>query len=202
MLYLSIFKLGGVVTTVNTSYRERELEHQLIDCKATIIFTTPKLLPIVKSVAQKVGLKYIFTTSDVQDKLAIPLKSLLEKQSSTLINVDIHPDDVCILPYSSGTTGLPKGVMLTNKNLVANIQQIHEHENFDSSNSFVTFLPFFHIYGITIITLYGLYTGTYMFPMESYDFEKYLHYVSEKKKSFCSSCSSSSLHQSRKTSSC
>jgi len=71
--------------------------------------------------------------------------------------------------------------VLSNKNLVANIMQIHEHEDFDGSNSFVTFLPYYHIYGITIITLYGLFTGSFMFPMQSYDFEKYLHYVSEKK---------------------
>ena len=82
------------------------------------------------------------------------------------------------LPYSSGTTGLPKGVMLTHRNLVANILQVDSARHLiDGDDTLVCFLPFFHIYGLVVVMLLGLWSGATLVVMPRFELERYLDLV-------------------------
>jgi acyl-CoA synthetase (AMP-forming)/AMP-acid ligase II len=92
--------------------------------------------------------------------------------------VVIEPDDLVALPYSSGTTGLPKGVMLTHRNLVANILQLQATGHYVlNDETTVAFLPFFHIYGLTVIGLGGLWAGATCVVMPKFELDPYLDLV-------------------------
>ena len=105
------------------------------------------------------------------------LDALLET-SGVPPRVAIEPDDLVALPYSSGTTGLPKGVMLTHRNLVANILQADSAGHYaHDRDTTVAFLPFFHIYGLTAIALLGLWSGATLVVMPKFELEPYLDLV-------------------------
>ncbi len=94
--------------------------------------------------------------------------------------VDIDPDaDIAVLPYSSGTTGLPKGVMLTHRNLVANLCQLQECFPIEPDDTLIGVLPFFHIYGMTVIMNQGLRAGATIVTMPRFDLEQFLDLLEE-----------------------
>ena len=82
-------------------------------------------------------------------------------------------NDLAVLPYSSGTTGLPKGVMLTHRNIVAQLKQIDAIENIEMP-ALLGVLPFFHIYGMVIIMMHGLMRGATIVTMPKFEFEPFL----------------------------
>ena len=121
VIFHAVASLGGINTTVNPLYTAGELAKQLKDSGARFLITVPPFLDKAKEAAAAAGVEeiYVFGTADG----ARPFAELLEAPPSPP-SVKINPrEDVVVLPYSSGTTGLPKGVMLTHHNLVANLCQ-------------------------------------------------------------------------------
>jgi 4-coumarate--CoA ligase len=88
--------------------------------------------------------------------------------------VPVDLDDVVVLPYSSGTTGLAKGVMLTHRNLVSNIEQVLGTVAVGEDDAFVAVLPFFHIYGMQVLMNTGLRAGATIVTMPRFDLEQFL----------------------------
>jgi acyl-CoA synthetase (AMP-forming)/AMP-acid ligase II len=93
--------------------------------------------------------------------------------------VDVDPEDLAVLPYSSGTTGLMKGVMLTHRNLVANIEQAHNSMPLTEEDVLVGLMPFFHIYGQTVVLNMGLAKGSTIVTMQRFDCDELIRIVED-----------------------
>ena len=89
------------------------------------------------------------------------------------VDIDVR-EDVALLPYSSGTTGLPKGVMLTHYNLVANLSQTHDVERLSDTDVLIGVLPSYHIYGMVVIMSAAFRSGATIVTMPRFDLEQFL----------------------------
>ena len=155
--FIGAATMGIVVSPMNPAYKEREIGYQLENSEANAILIQRELLPLLQIVlAQKSlpNLKHVIVTGDrVSDGMpeAIPFGKLLRESSPTRPpKVEIRSDDLVALPYSSGTTGFPKGTMLTHRNLGVNNLQFTTALNINLTDVALIFLPFYHIYGVML----------------------------------------------------
>ena len=170
-----VARAGGRCTTANPLYTARELQHQLTDSKASLLLTVPPFLDVAREAAAGAGLDEVFVVGEAEG--ARPFSDLLGAPDSEP-DVELDPTThVAVLPYSSGTTGLPKGVMLTHHNLVANLCQIQECFPISEDDVLVGVLPFFHIYGQTVIMNQGLRAGATIVTMPRFDLDQFLDLI-------------------------
>jgi len=168
----AVATLGGVVTPINPLYTKREIEHQLKDAGARFLVTIPVFMDKALDAAQEAGIEEVFVFGEAVG--ATPFASLLV-DNGRAEQVEIDPrEDLVALPYSSGTTGLPKGVMLTHHNLVANIRQMEGLCYFFETDTLICVLPLFHIYGLVVVLNMGLYTGATIVTMPRFELETFL----------------------------
>ena len=145
-------KIGAVFTPMNPAYKEAEAAYQLGDSGAKILITTAEGAALLQGVRGdlKTLEKIIVTDGDTENVRfddwigEHPAENLPEPQINTA-------EDLIALPYSSGTTGLPKGVMLTHRNLVSNYHQCVANHQITDKDSGLLFLPLYHIYGALIM---------------------------------------------------
>lgn len=173
-------KTGGCATTANPLYTARELAHQIEDSGARFVLTVPDFLETAKKAAESAGAEEVFVLGEAEG--ATPFADLFGDPAEVPDVSAIDPAaDLAVLPYSSGTTGLPKGVMLTHRNLVANILQIQACNEVDDTDIEVGCLPFFHIYGQTVIMNQGLRFGATIVTMPRFDLAQFLELIAEHK---------------------
>ena len=161
---------GGVVTTVNPTYTPGEVHHQLVDSGATRLVTSPMFLETATAAIADSAVKEVYVIGDADGYPSIA--ALAGTPLGEQVPVDL--DDVVVLPYSSGTTGLAKGVMLTHRNLVSNTEQALGAVRMREDDAFVAVLPFFHIYGMQVLMNFGLRTGATIVTMPRFDLEQFL----------------------------
>jgi len=143
---------GAAPTLLNPSYREREVRYQLENSGAALLITDGPLLDGI-NLDSLPNLRRVYTTRQTAAG-AEPFTNLLRPVSATLPTPDEPSDQtLAALPYSSGTTGLPKGVMLSHFNLVANVFQFIGPRASEMSGDDVVlcFLPLYHIYGLNVV---------------------------------------------------
>jgi len=144
---------GAIPTPLNPSYREREVRFQLEDSGARLLVTDGPLISQI-NLAGLTSLTGIVTARE-QVSSAIPFGSMLRPTDAKLPNAENSAaETIAALPYSSGTTGMPKGVMLSHSNLVTNIWQYLGGLDKDPSSMYeriLCFLPLYHIYGLNVV---------------------------------------------------
>jgi len=168
----AVATLGGIVTPINPLYTRFEIAHQLKDSGARFLVTVPGCCDKVREAAADAGIEELFAFGTAEG--ATPFDSLLV-DNGRAEQVEIDPyTDLIALPYSSGTTGLPKGVMLTHHNLVANICQMEGLSYFYETDTLICVLPLFHIYGLVVVLNMGLYSGATIVLMPRFELESFL----------------------------
>ena len=160
---------GCTVTTVNPTYTAQEVKHQLKDSGAKLLVTVSMFLSVAQEAIQGTDVGEIFTI-DASD--AASLSSLAGEPLENQVEASV--DDIVALPYSSGTTGLSKGVMLSHRNLVANIIQTSAMLPVAEGETILSFLPFFHIYGMQVLMNCALAQGGKVVTMARFDLEQFL----------------------------
>jgi acyl-CoA synthetase (AMP-forming)/AMP-acid ligase II len=155
MVFLATALLGGINTTLNPTSTSMELDSQASDSGARYLFTTPEVLDrSVRGAARE--WKQTIVLGDVSG--TISFENLLESRTAAPLTPINPAEDIVALPYSSGTTGIGKGVKLTHQNIVANLRQIATGV-FTETDVIAGLPPFFHIYGLTVVLHLGLYLG-------------------------------------------
>ena len=164
---------GGVVTTIDSLATAQDLEYQLRNAGPKILVTVPAFLDRAAPVAQRLGIELFVFGEAAGATGARPFKALLEGNTPAP-RVARAANDVAVLPYSSGTTGFPKGVMLTHRNLVANLLQIGGLVQITTEDRLIAVLPFFHIYGMHALMNLALWRGATIVTMPRFELEPFL----------------------------
>jgi acyl-CoA synthetase (AMP-forming)/AMP-acid ligase II len=179
IVFHGVIRAGATVTTANPLYTSGELRHQLHDAGARMLITVPPFLDNAVAAAEDSDVEEIVVVGADSDEKVTGFAELVASGEGAP-EVEIDPgSDLAVLPYSSGTTGLPKGVMLTHRNLVANILQTADRIPTDPDDVIIGVLPFFHIYGMTVIMNMGLQAGATIVTMPRFDLEQFLQLIPE-----------------------
>lgn len=152
--FYGILKAGGVVVPISTHYGEREVLHQLRETEVKGMITSDNLYAQVGNlVSEAQKLRFVVLEGEGEPPLGTILFSSLLAGSDRLDrSIGIDPKErIAVLPFSSGTTGLPKGVMLTHSNLLNNLYQLVQAHEVSTTDMLINQLPFFHIYGMTVL---------------------------------------------------
>jgi long-chain acyl-CoA synthetase len=196
--YFAILMAGGIVVETNPLYTERELEYQMMDSGAKVIITLDILYPRVSKVMPQTNLQHIVVTT-IKDYLPFP-KNLVypyiqKKQYGMVVHVkhegNTHlfteilkmkpqtvtsyefdfEEDVAMIQYTGGTSGLPKGVMLTHKNLVSNASmcQAWLYKCKPGEDSILGIIPLFHVYGMTTVLILTIMLADKMILLPKFD---------------------------------
>ncbi len=145
-----------------------------------MLFTIPTFLEIAREAIEGTDVTEIVLLGGSGDEEGVTQIDELLGSGAAPPDVAIDPaTDLAVLPYSSGTTGLPKGVMLTHRNLVANIVQTNAAMPMRDDDVLIGVLPFFHIYGMTVIMNMGLWNGATIVTMPRFDLDQFLGLIED-----------------------
>ncbi|MFH8452574.1 4-coumarate--CoA ligase family protein [Streptomyces fungicidicus] len=173
LAFYAATRAGASVTTVHPLATAEEFGKQLKDCAARWIITVSPLLDTARRAAELAGgVEEIFVCDSAPGH-----RSLIDMLASTAPEpaVDIDPaEDVAALPYSSGTTGVPKGVMLTHRQIATNLAQLQPSITAGPGDRILAVLPFFHIYGLTALMNAPLRQGATVVVLPRFDLETFL----------------------------
>lgn len=202
--YFGTWKAGAVVTPVNPLYAPGEIAHHLNDAGAEILVVLSRFYPRVQVIRGETPLQRVIVT-EIKEYMGLPIRwlyallkeraagdrvavapgdyrwgDLLRGAPDAPPSVRVEPDDLALLQYTGGTTGVPKGAMLTHRNLVANIAQSHawiQPVLREGEDKILCVLPFFHLYGIAACLHLAVLLGATMILLPRWDVKEVLRTI-------------------------
>ncbi|MCH1456021.1 MAG: AMP-binding protein [Planktomarina temperata] len=171
IIFHAVAWAGGTITTLNPTYTAHEIRHQLRDSGAGLLITDPATLAVAKEALEELPEVRLCVIGSADDCLSLSELYGSAQEQQCPVDLDRHS---VVLPYSSGTTGLPKGVCLSHRNLSMNIDQTAQGAEFRAGETAAAFLPFFHIYGMTVMMNMHLACGGVLVTMPRFDLELFL----------------------------
>lgn len=208
--YYAVLKAGGTVVNFNPLYAERELSHQIEDSETDIMITMDlhltydkmqkmlhatrlekiiicpitDILPFPKNILFKLVKGKELVSVD-EDKRRLFYSTIIDNDGN-YDEMDVDPEnDVAVLQYTGGTTGLPKGAMITHKNIIANTEQcaqwLSAGENDSGEGKMLGVLPFFHVFAMTVVMNLSIREGYEIICLPRFELEKTLKTIQKKK---------------------
>lgn len=204
--YFGALRIGAIVVPTNPLYLERELEVQLVDSGAETLVALDLFHPRISPILHKTKVKHLILCG-IKDYLPFPLNllypikariqkqwvnvkkeaptydflALLEKAPDTPVDVPVAPEDTASLQYTGGTTGVPKGAVLTHRNLVVNATQCKAWLAIEKEGEdiFLAAIPFFHVYGMTTVMNLGVLIGAEMILVPKFHAKEVLTFINK-----------------------
>ena len=204
--YYGTLRLGAIAVATNPLYKAHELEVQLKDSGAETLVAVDMFYPVISPVLPRTAVKHLILCG-IKDYLPFPLNllypikariekqwvrvkrvppihdflSLLNEAQATPVNSRVSPDDTAILQYTGGTTGTPKGAVLTHQNLVANAVQHWAWLTVrkEGEERVLAVIPFFHVYGMTTAMNLGVLLGAELILLPKFHTKEVLHFINK-----------------------
>jgi long-chain acyl-CoA synthetase len=185
----AVLRLGAIVVNINPSYTAREVLTVAADSGVRIVITLDALAPLVQAVRAQTAIEHVIVTSLAEYSAAAAdpphiegtqalADLLVAVTAADLPRVPIDPHDVAVLQYTGGTTGTPKGAMLTHANIWANVVQTESWTNpayiFNGNERYLVVIPYFHIYAFSVCMMVGLRIGALQIIHPKYEPEAVL----------------------------
>jgi acyl-CoA synthetase (AMP-forming)/AMP-acid ligase II len=172
LAFHAVATVGAATTMVPPLFTREEIIKQLKDSAAKYLLTVPQLMENALGVARAAGIRQLFVVGEAEG--AISFASLMTHGENPP-PVQIDPgEDIAALPYSSGTTGFPKAVMLTHRNLVAMLRLMEATDAFSQDDTMICVVPMYHLYGLHIVVNLGLSEGATIVTIPRYDLGQFL----------------------------
>ena len=208
--YYGILYIGAIVVQTNPLYTEREVAYQMVDSGAKAIISLDILFPRISKIVKETQLEHVIITG-IKDYLPFPknmiypfiqkkehgIKVKVEHRGMNHLFTEImksakpdpvsyqfdYDEDIALLQYTGGTTGPPKGVMLTHANLISNVKMCDAwlYKCNDGEEVVMGILPFFHVYGMTTVLILSVMQGNKMVLIPKFDFETALKTIDKQK---------------------
>jgi len=196
--YLAVLKAGGVVVAANPMFKEEELKYELTDAGVRIAIAQDILYPKLKNIREEAGLSHVILTGyrdylpsnpslPIHPSMQTPkqrfpetleLLEVMESYQPGQVNVSINlREDLALLQYTSGTTGLPKGAMITHFNLMTNTVGSGVWNGVLEDDIFLSVLPFFHVTGMIHSMCSPVYMGSTNIMLSRFDPEVVLRAI-------------------------
>lgn len=169
--YFAVATLGAIIVPLNTMFKGEELAYIIQDAQAKLLITMDNFSKATTELADKVP----------QLKTLIISESLLQQQLEQAVEVAVSPEEIAVYLYTSGTTGHPKGAMLSHHNLISNVESTLEALKVGPEETYLCVLPLFHTLAATICMLMPIYIGSTVTIQESFTPHGVLKALSEDK---------------------
>jgi long-chain acyl-CoA synthetase len=184
----ALLRLGAIVVNVNPTYTPREFLTIATDSGMRAIVTLDVLAPLVQQVRSQTRITHVVVTSIAEYSAAksappqvagaLSLAGLMADAGDRVApRASIAPDDLAVLQYTGGTTGTPKGAMLTHRNIFSNVVQseaVHYRSYTRGEARYLVVIPYFHVYAFTVAMMCGTWVGGLQILIPKYDVEQVL----------------------------
>ena len=183
--FLAVAKLGGVSTMISPLFNQTELTVQLKDSGAVYLLTNSQFAETALAAAGAANVREVFVLSETDGaegggRGGRNFFLVLVEYQNPAPEIKINPrEDIVALPYSSGTTGWPKGVMLTHYNLVAMLRQLETADILRREDRAICVVPCYHLYGIHCVMNLALRAGATVVTLPQFDLEEFLRAVQD-----------------------
>jgi malonyl-CoA/methylmalonyl-CoA synthetase len=175
-LYLACLRGGFVYHPMNMGYKSRELEYFLTDAEPAIVVCDARNEDAVREIVNRIGIQHLLTLNKDGNG---SIRERSDNHPETFATVRRENSDLAALLYSSGTTGVPKGIMLSHGNLLSNTESLVEAWGFSSADRLLHALPIFHVHGLFVAIGCVLLSGASMRWLPAYNVKQVIRYLPE-----------------------
>jgi len=183
LAFHGVLAAGGSITTINSLASEEDVRAQLAAARARFLITVPPFLDRAAPAAAAAGVERVLVLGAEAPEGTEPFAALLASGSEAAVPTTA-PEAIAAMPMSSGTTGFAKVVQLTHRNLVANILQSDAVIQITGDDVMIGVLPFFHVYGLTVLVNLALFKGATVVTMPRFELESFLGLLQDHRVTF------------------